>query len=197
MCAVSVGSTLIQPNLCTFFQSAHPHPTRCMHAFQSAQPQSNPIYVCCFGRVNPNPTRFMHIFSISQSQSNQIYACFFGWANLIYVCCFGWVNPNPTRFMHIFSIGPPPSNLIYVCFSIGPTPIQTFTCIFSVRRSRANWKIHEFPHPIQMAAPNYYTRYASAHPSMTGYITGISWVCWPHVQQYIMSLRLSVLYGTI
>jgi len=124
MCPVSVGSTLIQPDLCTFFQSAHPHPTRFMHAFQSAQPQSNPIYVCCFGRVNPNPTWFMHIFSIGQSQSNQIYACFFGRANLIYVCCFGWVNPNPTWFMHIFSIGPPPSNPIYVCFSISPTPIQ-------------------------------------------------------------------------
>jgi len=76
MCAVSVRSTLSQPNLCTFFQSAHPHPTQCMHAFQLAQPQSNLIYVCCFSRVNPNPTRFMNIFSIGPPPSNPIYVCF-------------------------------------------------------------------------------------------------------------------------
>jgi hypothetical protein len=204
MYPVSVMLTLIPPDFCPLFQSA--------------QPQSNPIYGCCFSRANPNPTRFMYIFSIgptllihpdlctffqlAQSQSNPIYAHF-----------FNRPNPNPTRFMDVVSFGP---TLIHpdLIFSIGSIPIQPHLCaFFQSAQPRPNpifmhffayaesgplqpnpiyahhfvqvgcsvtfWSgstrnIHEFPDPTQKADPDHYTRYASAHRSMTGYLMGIS-----------------------
>jgi hypothetical protein len=92
----SIGPTLIQSDLCTFFQSA----------------DSNPIFGCCFSR-NPNPTRFMYIFSIGPTLIQSDLCTFFQFfqsaqsqSNPIFGCCFSRANPNPPRFNFNFSNRP-------------------------------------------------------------------------------------------
>jgi hypothetical protein len=105
-----------------------------LHFFQSAQSQSNPIYVSCFSRANPHPTRFLHIFSISptpiQSDSCTFFQSAQSQSNPIYAYFFNRPNPNPTRFLHAVSVGPtlihPDSILIFPIGPFGQVLPETF-----------------------------------------------------------------------